>query len=78
MLEVLQENESPLPNHEVILDLSMHENAYFFCHHYENVNDDELPHYVDERESECLDVKNFLSQRFQQQEARFQLKIQQS
>ena len=55
-------------------------NAYyvFFCHHYENANDDELRHYVDESVSEYLDVKNFLSQRIQQQEERFQLKIQQS
>ena len=62
MLEVLRENESHLPNHEVILNLSMHENAYyvFFYHHYENANDDELRHYVDESVSECLDVKNFL------------------
>ena len=62
MLEVLQENESHLPTHEVNLNLSMHANAYyvFFDHHYENANDDEPRHYVDERESECLDVKNFL------------------
>ena len=68
MQEVLRENESHLPNHEVIPNLSMHENVYyvFWSHHYENANDDELRHYVDESESECLDVKNFLSQRLQQ------------
>ena len=67
MLEVLRENESPLPNHEVILNLLMHGNAYyvFFGHHYENANDDELRHYVDESEIECLDVNNFLLQRLQ-------------
>ena len=68
MLEELRENESHLLNHEVILVLSMHENAYyvFFGLHYENANDDELHHYVDESESEGLDVKNFLLQRIQQ------------
>ena len=68
MLEVLREYEIHLPNHVVILNLSMHENAYyvFFDHHYENANDGELSHYADESESECLDVKNFLSQKLQQ------------
>ena len=60
-------NENHLLCHEVILNLSMHDNAYYvFGHHYENANDDELRHYVDESESECLNVKNFLSQKIQQ------------
>ena len=68
MLEELRENESHLPNHVVVLNQSMHENAYysFLGLHYENANDDALRHYVDENENECLNVKNFLLQRLQQ------------
>ena len=62
MLEELLKNENHLLSHEVGLNLSMHENVYyvFFELYYENVNDDELIHHVDENESGHLIVKNFL------------------
>ena len=68
MPEVLREYESHLLNHEVLLNLSMYGNVYYvlFGLYYENVDDDELLHYVDESESVCLNLANFLSQRFLQ------------
>ena len=46
----------------------MHGNAYyvFFVLYYENANDDEQLHYVDENENVCLNLQNFLPQKHPQ------------